>query len=106
MASRGPLHLANTAVPEFTRPECFPNERPHVPRNPGTGALRLAAAVVVEVIFRVLKLPALLAAICSSAFSSGRSIGPIADNEETRYLAEFGVVFLMFSIGLEFSLPS
>ena len=36
-------------------------------------------------------------------------IGPhglalIADNDDTRALAEFGVVFLMFSIGLEFSL--
>jgi CPA2 family monovalent cation:H+ antiporter-2 len=29
----------------------------------------------------------------------------IPDSQEARYLAEFGVVFLMFSIGLEFSLP-
>jgi CPA2 family monovalent cation:H+ antiporter-2 len=32
-------------------------------------------------------------------------LGWIPDSEEARYLAEFGVVFLMFSIGLEFSLP-
>lgn len=29
----------------------------------------------------------------------------VPDSRETRYLAEFGVVFMMFSIGLEFSLP-
>jgi len=32
------------------------------------------------------------------------ALGLISDTEETRHLAEFGVVFLMFSIGLEFSL--
>lgn len=42
--------------------------------------------------------------------SAGILIGPYAlgvvpDAPETRHLAEFGVVFLMFSIGLEFSLP-
>ena len=41
---------------------------------------------------------------------TGIAIGPFAlgwipESEEARYLAEFGVVFLMFSIGLEFSLP-
>lgn len=33
------------------------------------------------------------------------SLGVVPDAPETRHLAEFGVVFLMFSIGLEFSLP-
>ncbi len=33
------------------------------------------------------------------------AFGWVPDSEQTRYLAEFGVVFLMFSIGLEFSLP-
>ena len=67
--------------------------------------LLLAAAVVVVVIFRVLKLPALLGYLLVGILIGPHSIGLIADNEETRYLAEFGVVFLMFSIGLEFSLP-
>ena len=40
----------------------------------------------------------------------GAAIGPraldlIPDSDAARHLAEFGVVFLMFSIGLEFSLP-
>src|SRR5258706_4236339 len=67
--------------------------------------LLLAAAVVVVVIFRVLKLPALLGYLLVGVIIGPHSIGLIADNEDTRYLAEFGVVFLMFSIGLEFSLP-
>ena len=33
------------------------------------------------------------------------ALGLFSDREEMRLLAEFGVVFLMFSIGLEFSLP-
>src|SRR5207247_2270610 len=42
--------------------------------------------------------------------ATGLALGPhavrlVSDIEETRRLAEFGVVFLMFSIGLEFSLP-
>jgi len=67
--------------------------------------LLLAAAVAVVVIFRVLKLPALLGYLLVGVLIGPHSIGLIADNRETRYLAEFGVVFLMFSIGLEFSLP-
>ena len=67
--------------------------------------LLLAAAVVVVVIFRTLKLPALLGYLLVGVVIGPHSIGLIPDNEETRYLAEFGIVFLMFSIGLEFSLP-
>ena len=32
-------------------------------------------------------------------------IGVLPDSESGRHFAEFGIVFLMFSIGLEFSLP-
>jgi CPA2 family monovalent cation:H+ antiporter-2 len=67
--------------------------------------LLLAAAVVVVVIFRILKLPALLGYLLVGILIGPHSTGVIPDNEDTRYLAEFGVVFLMFSIGLEFSLP-
>jgi CPA2 family monovalent cation:H+ antiporter-2 len=67
--------------------------------------LLLAAAVVVVVIFRVLKLPALLGYLLVGILIGPHSTGLIPDNEDTRYLAEFGIVFLMFSVGLEFSLP-
>ncbi|TMH45277.1 MAG: potassium transporter [Betaproteobacteria bacterium] len=64
----------------------------------------LAAAVAAVALCRVLKLPALVGYL-----ATGLALGPhalrVASNaEETQSLAEFGVVFLMFSIGLEFSL--
>jgi CPA2 family monovalent cation:H+ antiporter-2 len=65
----------------------------------------LAAAVVAVALFRRLKLPPILAYLLVGMTIGPRAIGLIPDSAETRYLAEFGVVFLMFSIGLEFSLP-
>src|SRR2546430_4028466 len=64
----------------------------------------LAAAVAAVALCRVLKLPALVGYL-----ATGLALGPhalrVASNaEETQSLAQFGVVFLMFSIGLEFSL--
>jgi len=64
----------------------------------------LTSAVCTVALFRVLRLPGMLA-----YFLIGLALGPHAfsllpDSEANRELAEFGVVFLMFSIGLEFSL--
>src|SRR5262245_26051473 len=64
----------------------------------------LGSAVVVVVLFRSLHLPPLLGYLLV-----GIAVGPFAlawipDTAEGRNLGEFGVVFLMFSIGLEFSL--
>jgi len=67
--------------------------------------LLLAAAVVVVVIFRILKLPALLGYLLLGIAIGPHAVGLVPDNEGVRHLAEFGVVFLMFTIGLEFSLP-
>ncbi|MGH8727748.1 MAG: cation:proton antiporter, partial [Burkholderiales bacterium] len=64
----------------------------------------LAAAVLIVVLFRYLKLPPLLGYLLIGVALSPHAFGWIPDTEETRSLAEFGVVFLMFSIGLEFSL--
>ena len=65
----------------------------------------LAAAVVVVVVCRLVRLPAILGYLLV-----GLAVGPhgfawVPDDTDTRELAEFGIVFLMFSIGLEFSLP-
>jgi CPA2 family monovalent cation:H+ antiporter-2 len=65
----------------------------------------LAAAVVVVIVCRTLRLPPILGYLVV-----GTAVGPyglhwIPDNETTRFLGEFGIVFLLFSIGLEFSLP-
>ena len=67
--------------------------------------LYLIAAVMGVVVCRSLKLPPMLGYL-----AVGMAIGPNAlalakDSVGIQYLAEFGVVFLMFVIGLDFSLP-
>ncbi|MHB1173730.1 MAG: monovalent cation:proton antiporter-2 (CPA2) family protein [Sulfuriferula sp.] len=65
----------------------------------------LAAAVIVSALFRALRLPSMLGYLLVGILVSPHAFGWIPDSENTRHLAEFGVVFMMFSIGLEFSLP-
>ena len=65
----------------------------------------LAAAVVVVVLCRRSRLPPLVGYLVVGVVMGPHALGLIADAEEVAHLAEFGVVFLMFSIGLEFSLP-
>ena len=64
----------------------------------------LAAGVFVVILFRLLKLPAMIGYLLVGIVIGPHGLGLIPDTEETRNLAEFGIVFLMFSIGLEFSL--
>ncbi|MEJ5209962.1 MAG: monovalent cation:proton antiporter-2 (CPA2) family protein [Burkholderiales bacterium] len=64
----------------------------------------LAAAVLIVALLRTLKLPSLLGYMAAGVAIGPHAWGLVPDTEESRYLAEFGVVFLMFSIGLEFSL--
>ncbi|HEY6720570.1 MAG TPA: monovalent cation:proton antiporter-2 (CPA2) family protein, partial [Burkholderiales bacterium] len=65
----------------------------------------LASAVFVVVLFRWLQLPPLLGYLLVGVAVGPFALAWIPDTDEGRHLAEFGVVFLMFSIGLEFSLP-
>lgn len=67
--------------------------------------LLLAASVLGVVAFRLANLPPLLAYLGVGILIGPHALGLVRDIEQTRNLAEFGVVFLMFSIGLEFSLP-
>ena len=64
----------------------------------------LAVAVGVVVLCRILRLPAMLGYLIVGIMIGPYALDWIPDSPETRHLAEFGVVFLMFSIGLEFSL--
>jgi CPA2 family monovalent cation:H+ antiporter-2 len=64
----------------------------------------LAVAVIVVVVCRLLKLPVTLGYLAVGIVIGPHALGWIPDTQQARYLAEFGVVFLMFSIGLEFSL--
>ncbi len=64
----------------------------------------LAVAVGVVLLCRILRLPPVLGYLMVGVLIGPHALGWIPDAPETRHLAEFGVVFLMFSIGLEFSL--
>ncbi|WP_151449189.1 monovalent cation:proton antiporter family protein [Lacisediminimonas profundi] len=65
----------------------------------------LGAAVLGVVVFRMLHLPPMLGYLSVGILIGPHALGLAEDSETTHRLAEFGVVFLMFSIGLEFSLP-
>lgn len=65
----------------------------------------MLVAVLAVTLFRHFKLPAMLGYLSAGIVIGPFSLGIVPDVPETRHLAEFGVVFLMFSIGLEFSLP-
>ncbi len=47
----------------------------------------------------------ILAYLVVGIIVSPHAMGLINDTEDVRFIAEFGVVFLMFTVGLEFSLP-
>lgn len=64
----------------------------------------LAAAVLGVVAFRMMHLPPMLGYLVVGIIIGPHGLAFADDNETTHALAEFGVVFLMFSIGLEFSL--
>jgi len=64
----------------------------------------LAGAVLVVGIFRSLNLPPVLGYLMVGAAVGPHAMNLMPDSDGARYLAEFGVVFLMFTIGLEFSL--
>ena len=64
----------------------------------------LTCAVLAVALFRVLRLPTMLAYFLIGVLLGPHTFGLLPDSEANRELAEFGIVFLMFSIGLEFSL--
>jgi monovalent cation:H+ antiporter-2, CPA2 family len=64
----------------------------------------LLASVVGVVLFRYLNLPPMLGYLTVGILVGPRALGIVPDTRGAQNLAEFGVVFLMFSIGLEFSL--
>ncbi|MFC1601959.1 cation:proton antiporter [Pseudomonadota bacterium] len=63
-----------------------------------------AAAVAVVVTFLLLRLPPILGYLLVGVLMGPYGLAWIDDTEHARAFAEFGVVFLLFTIGLEFSL--
>ena len=67
--------------------------------------LYLVAAVIGVVAFRSMKLPPMLGYLVVGVVIGPNALSLAKDSAAVNYLAEFGVVFLMFVIGLEFNLP-
>ncbi len=67
--------------------------------------LYLFAAVIGVVLCRLMKLPPMLGYLAVGVVIGPNALALAKDSAGVRYLAEFGVVFLMFVIGLEFNLP-
>ncbi|MDP1597386.1 MAG: monovalent cation:proton antiporter-2 (CPA2) family protein [Methylotenera sp.] len=65
----------------------------------------LISSVLAVALFRAFRLPAMLAYFLVGLTLGPHTFGLLPDTEANREIAEFGIVFLMFSIGLEFSLP-
>ena len=67
--------------------------------------LYLLAAVLGVVVCRTLKLPPMLGYLAVGVVIGPNALALSHNSEGVRHLGEFGVVFLMFVIGLEFNLP-
>ncbi len=67
--------------------------------------LLLAVAISVVVVFQRLHIPSSLGYLLVGMILGPHTIGPVVSMPELEALAEFGIVFLLFTIGLNFSLP-
>jgi len=65
----------------------------------------LAASVCVVAGVRRLALPSIIGYLAVGMLLGPHALAWAVDNDTTRLLADFGVVFLVFTLGLEFSLP-
>ena len=67
--------------------------------------LYLLAAVLGVVVCRSIKLPPMLGYLAVGVLIGPHALGLTPKTDTAHHLGEFGVVFLMFVIGLEFNLP-
>lgn len=67
--------------------------------------LLLGVAVAVVVVFQRLRIPSSLGYLLVGFILGPFTVGPVVDVPQIEQLAEFGIVFLLFTIGLNFSLP-
>lgn len=64
----------------------------------------LAISVIAVAIFRRIKLPPILAYLTVGALLGPHAAGLVQQSDTLHFLAEVGIAFLLFSLGLEFSL--
>ena len=76
----------------------------HPPEIFGQLAIAAAVAVVLAVFLARLRLPTTIAFLGAGALVGPNGLGLVHESESITLIAEFGVVMLLFAIGLEFSL--
>lgn len=67
--------------------------------------LMLGTSVAVVILFQKLHVPSSLGYLMVGVLFGAHTPGPVIDVQQIREVAEFGIVFLLFTIGLSFSLP-
>jgi CPA2 family monovalent cation:H+ antiporter-2 len=67
--------------------------------------LLLGVAVAVVLLFQRLHIPSSLGYLLVGVLLGPHTAGPVVDAAPIQAIAEFGIVFLLFTIGLNFSLP-
>lgn len=65
----------------------------------------LAVAVVAVWVFKRFKLPPILAYLVTGLISGSNGLSLLHNAEDFHFVAELGIVFLLFTLGLEFSVP-
>lgn len=65
----------------------------------------LGAAVAVMMTFLFLRIPTSLGYLLVGVILGPYTIGPVLDTQQVTFLAEFGIVFLLFTVGLSYSIP-
>ncbi|MGJ8693761.1 MAG: cation:proton antiporter domain-containing protein [Thalassotalea sp.] len=65
----------------------------------------LTSAVIIVFFFRKFNLPAILAYLVAGTLVGEHGFAWAHDNVDYEHFAELGIVFLLFTLGLEFSLP-
>lgn len=90
----------HAALPEQTRPAV------HTPETFTQLLLLLLIALAAAACFMRVKLPAVLGYLVVGVATGPSAFALVRDLETIRQLAELGVVLLLFTIGLQFSLPT
>ncbi|WP_440055752.1 monovalent cation:proton antiporter-2 (CPA2) family protein [Pseudoalteromonas sp. T1lg65] len=65
----------------------------------------LLCAVISVWSFKRIGLPPILAYLLTGIIAGSHGVGWMSDSYEIHFMAELGIVFLLFSLGLEFSVP-